>query len=408
MKFWLGVLIFLSPLCQAASFDCSSQKLSATEKTICADEYLSGMDNVLNQQWTAIYEKSLGRGLLKAQQLDWLKQRASCGTDVNCIKEKYQERVAWFSEYEPFAPLNKYFRAERIDPPLAEGLVSEGGYQLRDNHWLIKPVISAYELRQLSGDKFEEVISYKIVGHAIANDNLFLYITVDKNGGDEPALFEVNDAGQSRIITRFANKYTLYADPEGQNEPGRVHFYMHAYKEPDLKVSMEIGDAGALVDTLEYTPVPVSLLPYEDEGWQGFCAGRLCRSYSQSPSKKWRITSPYLQSTDENDGVYLFEGDRPDTGINVFNQKANERVDPDFGFSRNFVWGEGNSFFFDNEGGVACVWRTDIDAKKTERIIPVESVRYPYFLKFRGREMVAAIDTDNIGGIGGVYIATPR
>jgi len=98
-------------------------------------------------------------------------------------------------------------------------------------------------------------------------------------------------------------------------------------------------------------------------------------------------------STDERDGVYLFEAKRPDSGINVFSQKANDRIERDFSWMRNFVWGEGETFYFDNEGGMACVWRTDIATKITERIIPVESIKYPYYLKYRERERVVAIDT---------------
>ena len=110
-------------------------------------------------------------------------------------------------------------------------------------------------------------------------------------------------------------------------------------------------------------------------------------------------------STDKDDGVYLFEANRPDSGVNVFSQKANERVDDAFSFTRSFVWGEGDIFYFDNEGGMACVWRTDITAKTTERIIPVESIQRPYFLTYRGREMLVATDTDRNGDI---YIATPE
>ena len=127
MKFWLGALILLSPLCQAASFDCALDTLSAVEKTICADEYLSGADNVLNRQWSTVNSSSLSRGLLKTQQLEWLKDRKGCDTDVDCLKELYQKRIAQLSALTVFAPLSISFSADEIDPPMAKDLVSEGG-----------------------------------------------------------------------------------------------------------------------------------------------------------------------------------------------------------------------------------------------------------------------------------------
>lgn len=404
MKLWLGALILLSPLSQAASFDCALDKLSGTEKTICADEYLSGADNVLNRQWSAAYDTSLARGLLKMRQREWLQDRADCGTDVSCLKESYQKRIGQLASLTGFAPLSKYFSAGQIDPPMAEGLVSEGGYQLRDKHWLIKPLTSRYLLSRLNERKMEEIEGYQVVGHAVAGDNLYIYLAVYMQQGDN-ALVEVDGLGNTRILQTYSPDYTLYADPDGHNAVGKMHFFIHRSGQSPVRVSADVVANGAEPETLAEMPVADGPLPgFEREAWQGFCSDAPCHSYSQSPSKKWRIASANFMSTDERDGVYLFEANRPDSGVNVFSQKANDRIESDFSYMRNFVWGEGESFYFDNEGGMACVWRTDINTKSSERIIPVESIKYPYYLKYRGREMVVAIDTSEKGG---VYIATP-
>lgn len=403
MKFWLGALFLLSPLCQAASFDCASDKLSTTEKTICADEYLSGADNVLNRQWSAVNSSSLSRGLLKAQQLEWLKDRKGCDTDVDCLKELYQTRIAQLSSLTVFEPLSKSFSADQIDPPMAEGLVSEGGYRLRDNPWLIKRLTGRYALSRLAERKMEEV-GFQVVAHAVAGDNLYIYLVVNVEEGDN-LLVEVDGLGNAHILRTFSSDYMLYADPDGQNIAGKMHFFISDSEGSPVRVSMDVAADGAVVETMKETPVAGPLPGFERESWQGFCSDVPCHSYSQSPSKKWRIASANFMSTDARDGVYLFEENRPDSGVNVFSQKANDRIEADFSYMRNFVWGEGETFYFDNEGGMACVWRTDIKTKITERIIPVESVKYPYWLTYRGREMVVAIDTSEKGG---VYIATPE
>lgn len=403
MKFWLGALILLSPLCHAASFDCALDKLSAVEKTICADEYLSGADNVLNRQWSAVNASSLSRGLLKAQQLEWLKDRKGCDTDVDCLKELYQTRIAQLSSLTVFEPLSKSFSADQIDPPMAKDLVSEGGYTLRDNPWMIKRLTGRYALSRGAERKMEE-IGFQVVAHAVAGDNLYIYLVVNVNEGDN-LLVEVDGLGNSHTLRTFSSDYMLYADPDGQNVAGKMHFFISNFEGSPIRVSMDVEADGAAIETMVETPVAGPLPGYERESWQGFCSDVPCRSYSQSPAKQWRVASSNFMSTDERDGVYLFEANRPDSGVNVFSQKANDRIEKDFSYMRNFVWGDEETFYFDNEGGMACIWRTDIRNKITERIIPIEIVKYPYWLTYRGREMVVAIDTSDKGG---VYIATPE
>lgn len=404
MKFWLGALFLLSPLCQAASFDCSLDKLTAVEKTICADEYLSGADNVLSRQWSAVSGSSLSRGLLKAQQLEWLKERKGCDTDVDCLKKLYQTRIAQLSSLTVFEPLSKSFSGEQIDPPMAKDLVSEGGYTLRDNPWLIKRLTGRYALSRVAERKMDEIEGYYVVGHAVSGDNLYIYLIINMTEGDS-ALVEVDGLGNSHLLRTYNSAYTVYADPDGQSVEGEVHFFIASSGESPQRVSMDVAADGAVMETMDNTLVSGPLPGYDREAWQGFCSDVPCHSYSQSPSKQWRIASANFMSTDERDGVYLFEANRPDSGINVFSQKANDRIESDFSYMRNFVWGEGETFYFDNEGGMACVWRTDIATKTTERIIPVESIKYPYYLKYRGREMVVAIDTAENGSL---YIATPE
>ncbi|QGV89533.1 hypothetical protein F7P07_00575 [Klebsiella pneumoniae] len=62
----------------SAGFDCSLANLSPTEKTICSNEYLSGLDSALNNFFKQAYDSSLSHGRLAERQKEWLKERNSC------------------------------------------------------------------------------------------------------------------------------------------------------------------------------------------------------------------------------------------------------------------------------------------------------------------------------------------
>ncbi|MGX1308993.1 uncharacterized protein AB7M35_003751 [Amorphus suaedae] len=81
---------------QAASFDCA-KAASRTEKTICGDATLSGLDGDLG----TAYRDLMGRidfddalvALLKKSQRDWIKTRDACA-DAACMASAYRSRIA--------------------------------------------------------------------------------------------------------------------------------------------------------------------------------------------------------------------------------------------------------------------------------------------------------------------------
>jgi uncharacterized protein len=84
------------------SFSCSGE-LKPTEKVICSDETLAGLDRTLA---TAYKNKFDGLPVESANALDevvrslaitqkaWLAHRNSCGTDWSCIRKAYATRIA--------------------------------------------------------------------------------------------------------------------------------------------------------------------------------------------------------------------------------------------------------------------------------------------------------------------------
>lgn len=83
----------------AASFDC--KKASAfVEKAVCADPYLSHLDDALAENFRNMRTADLGAepGTLRKAQLDWLKTRNACATR-ECIKQAYLVRLDETCDY---------------------------------------------------------------------------------------------------------------------------------------------------------------------------------------------------------------------------------------------------------------------------------------------------------------------
>ncbi len=91
--------------------------------------------------------------------------------------------------------------------------------------------------------------------------------------------------------------------------------------------------------------------------------------------------------------MYVFPVNRPDQGLNVFADKADNSITDDaFGYTRQYVWGDdSNTFYFDNSGALGCIWKTDIDKKTTKRIIPVEGILDPFYIKYDGEDMILSV-----------------
>ncbi|MBB3021357.1 uncharacterized protein FHR70_004453 [Microvirga lupini] len=94
----LCLTVLLLPLArqpsEAASFDCS-KAVAADEKAICSDHQLNDADVEMAVLYTQL-KPLLGMGAhgdMEDEQAVWLKRRAGCGTDNDCLMKAYEERV---------------------------------------------------------------------------------------------------------------------------------------------------------------------------------------------------------------------------------------------------------------------------------------------------------------------------
>jgi uncharacterized protein len=78
----------------AASFDCSSNRLNASEHLICDNSDLSKLDSDLAAAYTAARERSSpeDRATLLKEQRAWIVQKSKC-SEISCLADSYMARV---------------------------------------------------------------------------------------------------------------------------------------------------------------------------------------------------------------------------------------------------------------------------------------------------------------------------
>jgi len=144
MKIWISgfaVLLVLSPMARAASFDCA-KAATQQEKAICGDAKLSALDSEMTTAYTAALEKISERAQkeMRSDQRDWLQWMATVcrtaqlqsATDlIACMSRAYQERT----EILQSAAMQKgsvlfYMRSRYVDSPIKQGdpMPDAGGY----------------------------------------------------------------------------------------------------------------------------------------------------------------------------------------------------------------------------------------------------------------------------------------
>ncbi|MDS4059234.1 MAG: hypothetical protein RKP73_11775 [Candidatus Contendobacter sp.] len=95
----------MSPSTQDASFNCSEAK-TASEVAVCNNSDLSRMDKelaLLYQSHINDYKNDPSiANKLRGTQRSWLVERNRCGSNVSCLRVRYQERIAWLREFEAY------------------------------------------------------------------------------------------------------------------------------------------------------------------------------------------------------------------------------------------------------------------------------------------------------------------
>jgi uncharacterized protein len=106
--------MFATGTAPAASFPCE-KAATAVEKSICANEVVSELDEHLGRYYTAA-RAALGAGktCLAQDQKTWLKTRNAC-KDANCLKRVYLARLAALDALQPGMTAVKNIELPRVD-----------------------------------------------------------------------------------------------------------------------------------------------------------------------------------------------------------------------------------------------------------------------------------------------------
>lgn len=189
----------------SAGFDCSLANLSPTEKTICSNEYLSGLDSALNNLFKQAYDSSLSHGRLAERQKEWLKERNSCQGDVTCITNSYLIRNRSLTASNKLQNVNDIFNREgdKLDEMLDGPIKTRSGFTITDSPWLVKKIFSSDSFESginLEGMHVSSVLTYQEI-----KDDLYIYISVSGRyqGKKITLLVELVDDQNPRIIQQY-------------------------------------------------------------------------------------------------------------------------------------------------------------------------------------------------------------
>lgn len=382
----------------AAGFNCSGANLTSSEAAICSDDYLSGSDNVLNKLFSAALENSINRGTLYRQQRQWVRERNQCGDDIACLKQKYIERNKQLAVANPFSHIDEAFirDGDQLDPPVAENLKNKNGFIITEDRWRVKLIVPDFVFSSAefsAGDR-----QWQVLTHRIVNGDLVIYFVVSGTMNDEHTSYvvRVDEVSRPQIVARYT--YARSGDLTIKQQPGSkdtVTYSVSRRPDPETEDSDTyteetyqlnvVDDAVKKINSATYPNVPD-----KENKWVGYCETQACTSRVTSPDGKWRLASTDNSFNQKDEGMYYFPAAHPDQGVNVFLAQGDTIIENGFSYDRSYVWGDENTFYFDNDGGYACIWRTDIKNKLTQRILPLERMLNPYYLKYDNEEMVIA------------------
>ena len=77
----------------AASFDCTKASMPS-EKIVCSSPNLSKLDDQMFAAYSKAKSESANPDSLKNEQISWIKEVRTCGSDENCISSLYTKRIS--------------------------------------------------------------------------------------------------------------------------------------------------------------------------------------------------------------------------------------------------------------------------------------------------------------------------
>jgi len=410
-KIMLGALTYLSLQISvhAAGFNCTLEKLNETEKAICNTPYLNGIDNVTNKLFISALNNTISKEAVQSEQIEWIKERNSCRDNVSCIKDNYLRRNAELSSIQAFQHISDVFPDTLIDAPFENEMKNKNGFTIRDNPWVVKELFNEAQ-KEKSLNLTQGY--WDVLTHMEIKNNLAIIFTVKTKRITYLVLIS-DITSQSYIIDSYDSESNSapeikFIHRDDTSFSYKVSNVYDPVKQKQISAYYKVGIADRVLTEPQKISPPQA--DNENKTWTGYCGNSSCDSNLQSPDGQWRVASGDDNIKYRNDGVYYFPHDRPDLGVNVFISSVEDTRD-DWTFYRNYVWGDKNSFFFDNEGGMACIWKTDIRQKTTERILPIEGLRQPYYIRYNNEDYIISRYTsmdDNDYNMVGFYIAKSK
>lgn len=377
----------------SAGFDCSLANLSQTEKTICSNEYLSGLDSALNNFFKKTYDSSLSHGSLSERQNEWLKERNNCQSDVTCITNSYLIRNRNLGGSNNLQNVKDIFNrnGDKLDEALDGPIKTRSGFTITDSPWLVKEIFSSESFEggiNLESKSVSSVLTYQVI-----KNDLYIYISVSGRyqNKDITLLVELKDGTSPLIIQQYDGNIDLIS--RARDAQGNALAYFSVGDDSHKDYHYLFISPGGEKGISDMSPEQADSLAKQPTPWTGYCGSSECNASLISPDGKWRLTSSDGNVKDPDEGMYVFPVNRPDLGLNVFADNADNSITDDaFGYIRQYVWGEdSNSFYFDNNGALGCIWKTDIGKKTTKRIIPVEGILEPFYIKYDGEDLILSV-----------------
>lgn len=336
-----------SKVAVSAGFDCSLANLSPTEKTICSNEYLSGLDSALDKFFTRAYSSSLSHGNLTQQQQEWLKQREQCQIDITCITSKYLIRNRELSGGNNLRSVNNIFnrQGDKLDDHLDAPIITKSGLTITDSPWLLKKIFSSEEFEggiNLEGMWVSSVLTYQTI-----NNDLYIYISVSgkHQNKDITLLLELADDKSPRIIQQYDGYLELISRTRDSQDNATAYFSVGDDSHKEFH-SLYISATGQK-NISNIPPEQMASVNKKVEEWIGYCGNSECNALLISPDNKRRLASSDGTVNAPDEGMYFFPVDRPDQGVNVFADQADNSITDDiFGYTRKYVWGDDDNTFY--------------------------------------------------------------
>lgn len=312
-----AVLLFLFIVASPARAIVCAAAESPTEKTICASEPLMQLDSALNKWFYSVKKSQINPQALQLEQKKWLQQRNQC-PDTSCLISSYKNRLAQLQTIERYVDagtvasttgnvsLTQTLPWSSSD---SAGSLSGSAYSLHAKEWQYKPFYSHNErvklmqmLKEMNPHVTNDTRIEKIVGSAVANDTVYLYI-LHYNGvrydRDPPGkrkdyrswqLVQISEQGAIHIVdsssdenssSKLEDNYRL--DTFSTDADGNIYFINNANAQPVLKKwstahqQLEIRPEAELV---QYQQQYAKKGPWS---WEGECAGMTCTSRKGRP-----------------------------------------------------------------------------------------------------------------------------